>query len=579
MKMMNQGDLNTRAVKLYINMTPSTPTHTEKKNFWSLPRKFLESISSIYGQTVIIIALLALVLFIAFLFIFRNFNRHYLEGALQQNGDNVVMLVEGALYEHMLENNRAGLRHTMNIIRQMPGIEDLNMYDAQNNLAHSSSHAGNDHYHNPNCKDCHDNLDDMFPGIEKSSRIISVDNECEMCDQDQAHRMLMIKSPILNEPACYTSACHAHQESEELLGSLIIRIPLNELDASVQKSLFLAGFITLLLVASLLLFTWRRIKRPLTNIIQASEAVAIGDREVRLETPPNQLCDLRMVSNAFNKMLDNLQAAADELENWSQQLEYKVQKKSEEISEIQNELIHIERIASLGKLSSSVAHEINNPLSGVLTYTKLVHKHMRKLELDDEEKESMLRYLKVIEDETKRCGDIVKGLLEFSRSDRVDFKPFHVHRLLKETYTLIEHQMKIENILFQTDFSATKDIILCNGNQIKQAGIAVLMNASDAILENGIILIKTRNPDDAHIIIEITDNGAGIARDDIPQIFEPFFSTKEKASGIGLGLAIVHGIVQNHNGKIHVDSELGKGTTVSIQLPLAKSSDLNKKPQ
>jgi two-component system NtrC family sensor kinase len=500
-----------------------------------------------------------------------------MEGAIQQNGDNVVMLVEGALYEHMLENNRMGLRHTLDIINQMPGIEDVNMYDPQNNLAHSSSHLGDDHYHNPNCKDCHDNLDEMFPRTEKSFRIINVDNECEMCDQDQDHRMLMIKTPILNEPSCYTSTCHAHQEGEELLGSLVIRIPLNDLDASVQKSLILAGLTTLFLVTLLLFFTWRKIKRPLTDIIKASEAVAVGERNVRLETPPNQLHDLRMVSSAFNKMLDNLQVASDELENWSQQLEYKVQKKSEEISEIQSELIHIERIASLGKLSSSVAHEINNPLSGVLTYTKLVHKQLSKLELDDGEKDSMLRYLNVIEDETKRCGDIVKGLLDFSRSDKVDFKPYHVHRLLKETYTLIEHQMKMENILFQSDFSATKDLILCNGNQIKQAGIAILMNSSEAILENGIILIKTWNPDDAHIVVEVTDNGAGIARDDIAHIFEPFFSTKEKASGIGLGLAIVHGIVQNHNGKIDVDSELGKGTSISIQLPLAKSSDKNKK--
>ena len=182
----------------------------------------------------------------------------------------------------------------------------------------------------------------------------------------------------------------------------------------------------------------------------------------------------------------------------------------------------------------------------------------------------MSKYLKVIEDETKRCGDIVKGLLDFSRSDKLDFKSYHLHRLLKETYTLIEHQMKIENIIFQTDFAATKDLILCNGNQVKQAGIAILMNASEAVLENGVIQIITSNPDEDHIKLEITDNGLGIAPEDIPHIFEPFFSTKEKASGIGLGLAIVHGIVQNHNGKIDVDSELGKGTTLSITLPVAK---------
>jgi len=558
-------------------MTPTNYRPSDTKGFWSLPRKFYESFFSIYGQVVILIGFLALFLFIAFLFIFRTFNKQYMEGAIQQNGDNVVMLVEGALYEHMLQNNRMGLQSTLDIINQMPGIEDVNMYDAHNNLAHSSSHLGDLHYNNPNCKDCHDNLNEMFPRTEKSFRIISVDNECEMVDQEHDQRMLMIKTPILNEPSCYTNECHAHQENEELLGSLIIRIPLYDLDTSVKKTLFLAGLTTLFLVAFMMYFTRRQIRRPLKEIILASEAVAVGDRKVRLKMPPNQLHDLRTVSRAFNKMLDNLQNAAAELENWSQQLEYKVQKKSEEISEIQNELIHIERIASLGKLSSSVAHEINNPLSGVLTYTKLVHKHLAKMELNEEEKESMLRYLNVIENETKRCGDIVKGLLDFSRSDKVDFKPYHLHRLLKETYTLIEHQMKIENILFQSDFSATKDLILCNGNQIKQAGIAILMNASEAILENGIILIRTSNPDDRHIVMEITDNGVGIAQEDIPHIFEPFFSTKEKASGIGLGLAIVHGIVQNHNGKIDVDSEPGKGTTVSIQLPLAKPIDLTKK--
>ena len=284
-----------------------------------------------------------------------------MEGTIQENGDNVAMLVEGALYEHMLENNRMGLRNTLDIINQMPGIEDVNMYDAQNNLAHSSTYVGNDHYHNPNCKDCHNNLNEMFPMTEKSFRIINVDSDCEMCEQEQDHRMLMIKTPILNEPSCYTNQCHAHQESEELLGAQVIRIPLNDLDENVKKSLYLAGSTTLILVTFLLFFTWRQIKRPLKEIIRASEAVAVGERNVRLETPPNQFHDLRMVSNAFNKMLDNLQSATAELENWSQQLEYKVQKKSEEISEIQNELIHIERIASLGKLSSSVAPEIKNP--------------------------------------------------------------------------------------------------------------------------------------------------------------------------------------------------------------------------
>ncbi len=271
---------------------------------------------------------------------------------------------------------------------------------------------------------------------------------------------------------------------------------------------------------------------------------------MRLEITPDLLDDMRMVSIAFNNMLDNLNLATKELENWSHQLEYKVQKKSEELSEIQNELIHVERIASLGKLSSSVAHEINNPLSGVLTYTKLVHKQLNKLDLDNKAKESMLKYLTVIEAETKRCGDIVKGLLDFSRKDQENFENKQLHKILKDTYDLMAHQMKMANINFYTDFSAQSDLIYCSENQIKQACVAILVNASEAVPENGEILIKTINPDEDHIRLEITDDGVGIAPEDMPHIFEPFFSAKQKASGIGLGLAIVHGIVQSHKGKI-----------------------------
>jgi two-component system NtrC family sensor kinase len=278
-----------------------------------------------------------------------------------------------------------------------------------------------------------------------------------------------------------------------------------------------------------------------------------------------------MVASAFNAMLDNLQMATNELQNWSHQLEYKVQKKSEELSEMQNELIHVERIASLGKLSSSVAHEINNPLSGVLTYTKLVHKQLGKLVLDDAEKIPMLKYLKVIEEETKRCGDIVKGLLDFTSKDQLDYKTSHLNKVLRETYTLMDHQMKMANIAFFTDFSASRDLIHCNENQIKQACIAILINASEAVFENGEILMKTSNPNEDKIKLEISDNGVGIVPQDISHIFEPFFSAKEKERSIGLGLAIVHGIVQSHNGKIEVDSEVGKGTTISIILPLIKN--------
>ena len=133
------------------------------------------------------------------------------------------------------------------------------------------------------------------------------------------------------------------------------------------------------------------------------------------------------------------------------------------------------------------------------------------------------------------------------------------------------HQMHIVDIHFYTDFTAIADLIFCNDSQVKQVCIALLVNALEAITENGEILMKTSNSDEEHIKLEITDNGVGIAPEDISRIFQPFFSAKQRASGIGLGLSIVHGIVQSHKGKIEVTSKPGKGTTMSVIFALVKN--------
>jgi two-component system NtrC family sensor kinase len=538
-------------------------------------KKYVKFRSSIYGRVVLIISILSVFLFVSFSVIFRSVNEEYLNTVIRQSGNNIGYIVEGALYHSMLENDKSSLQYTLNVINTLPGIDEVNMYDSEDNLVYSSiASDSNNNHSNPNCISCHANIGSMFPGKEKSYKIIDVDSDCKMTKNDNRSRHLLIRSPILNEKSCYVSTCHAHKATDIMLGSLIIKMPLEDLDAAVTKSstefFLLAIFTTLVLASFLILFTRKKIKNPLNALIKVSIAVANGDKSTRVEIKPHQMDDMRMLSQAFNNMLDNLQSATDELENWSQQLEYKVQKKSEELGAAQNELMHVERLASLGKLSSSVAHEINNPLSGILIYTKLLYKQVSNPELYASKRDSMLKHLKLIENETKRCGDIVKGLLDFSRKDQDDFEPRHLHEILQETYDLMTHPIKIANIRFVADFSATSDLIYCSPNQIKQACVAMLVNASEAVHENGEILIKTKNPDEDTVNFEISDNGLGIAAEDIPHIFEPFFSTKQDASGIGLGLAIVHGIVQNHKGKIQVRSDAGNGTTISVTIPLIK---------
>jgi two-component system NtrC family sensor kinase len=532
--------------------------------------------SSIYGRVVFIIAILSVFLFVSFNVIFQSVNEQYLNTVIRQNGNNIGSIVEGAMYHSMLQNDKGALQNTLDIINTLPGIDEVNMYDSSDNLVYSSFSSDPAKKHtDPNCLNCHSNMSDLFPANEKSYKIIDKNTDCLMNKSENGSRHLLIRSPIMNERSCYTSSCHAHQESDTVLGSLIIKIPLQYQDQAIKKSstefFLLAIFSTILLASILLMFTRKKIKDPLNELVKVSVAVSNGDRNTRLEIKSDQLDDMRMVSEAFNDMLDNLHNAAIELENWSQQLEYKVQKKTEELGAAQNELMHVERLASLGRLSSSVAHEINNPLSGILIYTKLLLKQANNFEQYLEKRESMIKHLKLIESETKRCGDIVKSLLDFSRKDQNDFEPKHLHEILMDTYELMTHPIKIANISFQHDFSANSDLIYCNPNQIKQACIALLVNASEAVTENGEITIRTTNPDMESVIFEIIDNGVGIAEENIQHIFEPFFSTKQDVRGIGLGLAIVHGIIQNHKGRIHVDSELNRGTTISVNLPLIKS--------
>lgn len=540
----------------------------------SLLKRYLKIRSSIYGRVVYIIIISSIFLFVLFGIIFRQVNEGYMKSVIRQRGSDVALLVGGALYYSMLENDRSRLQSTLDIINQMSGIDDVNLYDKNEDLAYSSFSKENEGHSNPNCKECHESITSVFHGSNDFYKIIEIDTECEMNQNNVTNRHLLIRSPILNEPSCYTANCHAHHETEKILGTLVIKIPLKELDETQEKLskdfYLLAALTTFTLLTFLIIFTRKKIKHPLNDLLSASIAVAKGDRSTRIEINPRQLNDIKMVSKAFNEMLDNIESANNELHNWSQQLEYKIMKKTEELGQAQNELINVEKIASLGKLSLSVAHEINNPLSGILIYTKLIQKQMLSQECDSPKKEPVLKNLKMIETETKRCGDIVKGLLDFSRKDQDSYENKHANEILKETADLMKHSMEMSKIDFYCDFSGENDFIFCNPNQLKQACIAILVNASEAVSENGEITFKTSNPDEKHLKIEISDNGSGIDPENLSHIFEPFFSTKQKTRGIGLGLAIVHGIVHSHKGTIDIKSQVGEGTSIFIELPLVE---------
>lgn len=546
----------------------------KKKGLYAILVKYLSFRSSVYSRVILVIGILSVLLFVSYAVLFRSVKEQYMSTLISENGNNIGSMVEGALYHSMLRNDKTELYNTLDLINTLSGIDEVNLYDHTDYLVYSSYSMDASHYNDPDCMNCHPALSSLFPGSEKTYRIIEIESACSMYMLENSQRYLLIRNPIKNEPSCYTAECHAHNASDEILGSLIIKMPLGTFDAAMQKSsstyFILAIIITVFLYTILVLFTRKNIKKPLYALVDASRSVAGGDWKTRLQIKPYQLEDVKEVSKAFNEMLDKLQSATNELENWSKQLEYKVQKKSEELSSVQNELIQIERIASLGKMSASVAHELNNPLSGILVYAKLVQKQLKNQALDEAKMENIFKHLGFIESETKRCGEIVKGLLDFSRKDQTDHEAAHLHEILAGSYELMQHPLRIANISFFSDFKARNDLILCSPNQIKQACIALLVNSSEAMPHeiSGEIILRTSNPEPKIVMFEVIDNGTGIATENMPFIFEPFFSTKHEASGIGLGLAIVHGIVQSHKGQVKVDSEVNKGTIISIRLPL-----------
>ncbi len=225
----------------------------------NLFERFIRIRRSIYGRVVTIISILSFFMFVSFGVIFKSVYEQYLNTVILQSGNNVGSLVEGALYYSMLENDKGALQSTMDVIHTLPDIEDVNMYDKENNLVYSSYSQDTIESLNPDCKSCHEDIATMFPAKEKAYRIITAKSGCLMSKSPKGQRHLMIRSPILNSRSCYTSSCHAHHEDEAVLGSLIIKVPLQNIDKAVNKSsgrfYLMAILATVLLAYFLILFT------------------------------------------------------------------------------------------------------------------------------------------------------------------------------------------------------------------------------------------------------------------------------------------------------------------------------------
>ncbi|MHB8974262.1 MAG: sensor histidine kinase [Pirellulaceae bacterium] len=230
----------------------------------------------------------------------------------------------------------------------------------------------------------------------------------------------------------------------------------------------------------------------------------------------------------------------------------------------------MEKMASLGKLSATVAHELNNPLSGMLTLTRLVRRELPKQPIPEDVQDEMSRYLRLVEKECSRCGSIVQNLLLFTRRMNAETAVVDLNEVVDQSIMLVQHHVKLANIELSTQLLDGDSKFIADGAQVQQALVALLVNAVEAMKESGrharrLSIRLEGNADEVQIDIE--DTGVGIPLEVLPHIFEPFFSTKQAESGVGLGLSVVYGIVERHGGRIDVDSHVNRGTTFHVRLP------------
>lgn len=235
----------------------------------------------------------------------------------------------------------------------------------------------------------------------------------------------------------------------------------------------------------------------------------------------------------------------------------------------QARLLHQDKMISLGELAGSVAHEINNPLTGVLNYIRLMIRIVQKGDLTAEHREKFNRYLALSESETARCSKIVSNLLAFSRKSEPAFSEFDVNDLIQRCLELTGHKLALQTIKVETRLDPRLPRITADASQMQQCVINIILNAIDAMPQGGTLSIESlRQAEGRGIELKLKDTGCGIAKEDMPRIFEPFFTTKKEGKGVGLGLSTVYGIIERHKGTINVESEVAKGTIFTIKLPL-----------
>lgn len=437
----------------------------------------------------------------------RDLRRHS-EAQVAQTADRITDLIRRSTHYEMLHNDREALYNVIQEIGSEPGIGSIRILNPEGQVQFST-----------------------HPKDWPANRA----------------RSFTVRRSIENMPACSNAACHSHRADQPVLGVIEANLSLAGVDADSseqQRHLVTATILAVLLVSFVSgLYIWLVVHKPVRELAIGTRRVAGGDLAYRL--PIRSEDELGELAAEFNKMTADLERAKAA------------------------ELQRTEKMASIGKLAATVAHEVNNPLFGVLTYARLTLRKLAGCDLPEEDKREMVDQLQIIERESKRCGDIMRNLLTFARQAPSHREPNDVNLLIGRAVALVRHKYEMQQIELAQDLAADLPPVDCDAGQIQQVMLTLLVNAAEAMGTGGRVEIVTRAAAGT-VEIRVRDNGPGIDPENLPRIFEPFFTTKEDQLRTGLGLAVAKSIVEQHGGEIAVQSKKGEGTGFVVTLPVGQ---------
>ena len=516
-------------------------------------------------------SLLAVMLVIFALLGYLNIRLHRqdLETATLASAERVSDVISRSTAYYMLRNDREGLYHSIKTIADEPGMVKVRIFDQEGRIGYSTDPAEVSHVLDKKGEACY--------GCHAQSQPLARLNRPDrfrIYRSSNGQRVLGIITPIENQPSCSNAECHAHPADQQVLGVLDTDLSLAKADSqlavgSVRMFSYTVGAMLIVAVLSWL-FVWRVVDIPITALKQGTEHLSQGELGYQIEVQSDD--EVGNLARSFNGMSLQLRVANEEIVSWTKTLEDRVEQKTTELKRAHEHVLHVERMASIGKMAAVVAHEVNNPLSGILTYAKLLRKWVGTGQTEHEKREEAMQCLELITAESRRCGDLIKNLLRLSRTAPMNVQSTDLNAVIDRCLLLVRHQLELGGVELQVNLAKDLPLVLCDPAQIEQVFIALILNAIDAMPRGGTLwlenrLIHTNTNNEAEIEIRVRDNGTGIAPDILPHIFEPFLTTKESGHGTGLGLAIARGIVERHKGRIEVQSELGLGTTFVVTLP------------